>query len=157
MNERRWLIATVGVIVALTVIAVVIVAIRGGFTASTFEVGSPEAVVGEFVQAILDRDLPTARSLLAEGAAAGCSASAFTRAAVEATKASGGPAPRWSLLWRERKDLASGAVQVKIRILRTEASPPWGVTSEANDATFVLEGVGDAARIVSFDWPGPCW
>jgi hypothetical protein len=154
MNARGWWIATTAVLVALAAIAVAIVALRGD---AVVEAGSPQAVVAAFVQAVVDRDLSAARELLTDEAASRCPAPAFARAALAATDDFGNGAPRWSFLLRERRDLASGAVQVRVQIVRTQVFPPFEVSEARAEHPFVLERSEAGYLVASFGWPGPCY
>jgi hypothetical protein len=157
MAARGWLVATAATIVVVASIAAAIVALRGGVAAPAFAAGSAEAVVSEFVQAVIARDTATARSLLTPAARSRCSADAFARGVESETRGFGLSAPRFSFVLVERRELPSASVQLRVRILRTEVSPPWESVTDRREGRFVLEPGSDGYRIASFDWPGACW
>jgi hypothetical protein len=156
MRARGWLMATAAGIIAVAAVGAAILALRGGVAGGGFAAGSPEAVVTEFVQAVIDRDVAAAHALLSVSAQARCSEDALARGAAASVRGFGLSTPRWSVVLLERRDLASGRVQLRVRLLRTEAAPPWESVTERSESLFVLEASGDGYRIASFDWPGAC-
>jgi len=156
MSAGRWLVLTAATIVVLIAVSVAVVALRPGPAA--FDPDTPEGTVQRYVAAVIDRDLWAARALFAAELGERCTAPTFDRRVQEAfwwRTGSGREDLHVRLV--ERAPLTGDRVRVTVSVERTNVDPPFGVGVSTSTHVFVVGREGDAWRIVSFDWPSPCF
>jgi hypothetical protein len=155
MSARRWLVLTAATVVVLIALSLIVVALR---PAATFEPDTPEGTVQRYVSAVIERDLVAARALFAADLADACASAAFARR-VQESFWWGGSSGRedWHVRLVERAPLAGDRVRVTVSVERTIVDPPFGVGGATTTHVFVVAREDDAWRIVSFDWPSPCF
>jgi len=156
MSAGRWLVLTAATIVVLIAVSVAVVALRPGPTA--FDPDTPEGTVQRYVAAVIDRDLPAAWALFDAELAERCTASTFDRTVQEAFWW-GARSGRDDLHVRlvESVPLSGDRVRVTVSVERTVVRPPFDVGGFTSIYDFVVGREADAWRIVSFDWPSPCF
>jgi len=156
MSAGRWLILTAATIVVLIAVSVMVVALRPGPTA--FDPDTPEGTVQSYVAAVIDRDLLAAWALFDAELAERCSAQRFDRSVQGAFRWVAGSG-REDLHVRlvESAPLSGDRVRVTVSVERTIVRPPFDVGGSTAIHDFVVGREADAWRIVSFDWPSPCF
>lgn len=156
MSARRWLVLTAATVVVLIAVSVLVVALRPGATA--FDPDTPEGSVQRYVAAVIDHDLLAARTLFAGELADRCTGPAFDRSVQGAFWWGPGPGRvDWHVRLVESAPLSGDRVRVTVGVERTIVDPPFGVGSSTTTHVFVVARETDAWRIVSFDWPRPCF
>ena len=156
MSAGRWLVLTAATIVVLIAVSVAVVALRPGPAA--FDPDTPEGTVQRYVAAVIDRDLLAARALFDAELAERCDAATFDRTA-QGAFGWGAGSGREDLHVRllESAPLSGDRVRVTVSVERTVVEPPFGVGGWSATHVFVVAREADAWRIVSFDWPSPCF
>ncbi|UKA70639.1 hypothetical protein [Arthrobacter sp. FW306-06-A] len=119
----RVLLALVGVVVLLVVVALAVVFTRG--EPAPLDEDSPAGVVQRYSKAVIDGDVPTAQSYLTEGARSRCRGT-YT----------GEPSPARVVLisTTERTDSAT----VKVSIVRSAQGGPFGPSEYETEDAFSL-------------------
>jgi hypothetical protein len=156
MSARRWLVLTAATVVVLIAVSVLVVALRPGAVA--FDADTPEGTVQRYVAAVIERDLLAARALFDVELADRCTAPTFDRRVQEAfwwRTGSGREDLHVRLV--ESAPLTGDRVRVTVSVERTNVDPPFGVGASTATHVFVVGREADAWRIVSFDWPRPCF
>ncbi|UUL77139.1 hypothetical protein NG819_06030 [Pseudarthrobacter sp. Fe7] len=121
----RILLALVGIVVVLVVVALAVVFTRG--EPAALDQASPAGVVQRYSKAVIDGDIPTAESFLTPGARSRCYGSSF-----------GEPRPARVVLvsTTERTDSAT----VKVSIVQSSQGGPFGPSEyEMEDAFSLLK------------------
>ncbi|GGI01891.1 hypothetical protein GCM10007170_42370 [Arthrobacter liuii] len=134
----RILLALVGVVVLLVVVALAVVFTRG--EPAPLDAASPAGVVQQYSKAVIDGDLPTAESFLTEGAKGRCRG-AYT----------GEPRPARIVLitTTERSDSAT----VRVSIVQSSRGGPFGPSEYQIEDAFSLLKVNGKWMIDQAPYP----
>ena len=120
----RILLALVGVVVALVVVALAVVFTRGG--PAPLDEASPAGVVQRYSKAVIDDDIPAAESVLTEGAKSRCSGAYF-----------GEPRPARVVLISTTERADSATVRVSI-VHSSQGGGPFGPSEYETEDAFSL-------------------
>ncbi|KRE91418.1 hypothetical protein [Arthrobacter sp. Soil764] len=134
----RILLALVGVVVVLVVVALAVVFTRG--EPAPLDKSSPAGVVQQYSKAVIDGDIPTAESFLTPGARSRCGGSY-----------SGEPRPARVVFisTTERADSAT----VRVSIVQSSQGGPFGPSEYEMEETFVLLKVNGKWMIDQVPYP----
>jgi hypothetical protein len=136
-RRRRWpLIALLGGVVLVVVIALIAVFTRGG--PAEYPADTPEGVVQRYSQAVIDGDLTTAREYLVPDLADSCER-------VEP----GADDYRITLVDTQGRD---DTARVEVIVSTISGSGPLGPNEYESDEVFLLEKVGGSWLISSAPW-----
>lgn len=138
MKPERVLLLLVAGIVVLAVVAGVVSALR---PVSEFELGTPEATVQAFLQAVFEGDEEAAEGYLA--AASGCDASDIERARTDNSS---------RVVLRE-SDIEDRSARVTVEIVSSSDDGPFDVDEYSQRRTYDLVRESGEWRLSDAPWP----
>ena len=138
-TPNRYLMIGGGVLAILVVIAAVL-SLRGP---ASFDSGTPESVVQEYVNAVFDGDSSVAHSQLADDLARGCSERELRTSWV----------PDEARVVLVGTTTAGDDTRVHIQIIEPDGGLGMPISDYARDVTFVLTEQEDGWRISEPPWP----
>ncbi len=143
-HSTRWLVALGALVAALLVGSTLVALLAGG--EQTFDEGTPERAVQQYLRAAADGDASAALALLTTQAQQRCPdlRNVITRDNLEL---------RATL---ERTELRDGTAVVRVRLSERYGDPPFGGGESSQTVVFELTQAEGAWRITEPGWPFYC-
>ena len=142
MTQSSRLLVWMGAgLAVLVIVAAIVVAFR---SPAHFEPGTPEAVVQEYIEAVLDEDAAAARELLTQAMQSRCQLSDLERRYIRAEQ---------SRILLVDSSIEDNEARVELEFTAAYGDDPFDIYESSFKEKFKLRDVDGEWRIASAPWP----